>query len=99
MRFVILSSKPGVYRTDANDDLRVLETWDYRFCGQVKTSFTIAELVRASKVRVTDETPPERVTLVPSKFLPSFHSVEAARTELRVLVGFGSIDATLDLRP
>jgi hypothetical protein len=99
MRFVILSSRPGIYHTDANDDLLVVETWDYRFCGQVKTSFAIAELLRACKVRVVDETPPERVALVPSKFLPTFDSVEAARTELRVLVGFGSIDATLDLRP
>jgi hypothetical protein len=98
MRFVILSSKPAVYHTDANDDLHVMETWDYRFCGQVKTSFAIAELLRVCKVRVTDEAPPERVTWVPCKFLPSFESLEAARRELRVLVGFGSIDAELDFR-
>lgn len=99
MSFVILSSKPGVYHTDANDDLRIMETWDYRFCGQVKTSFAIAELLRACKVRVTDDTPPTRVTLVPSKFLPTFDTLESARQELRVLVGFGTIDATLDLQP
>jgi hypothetical protein len=99
MSFVILSSKPGVYHTDTNDDLRIVETWDYRFCGQTKTSFAIAELLRACKVRVTDEAPPERVALVPSKFLPSFESMEAARRELQVLVGFGSIDAELERRP
>jgi|ERR1700761_4565703 hypothetical protein len=99
MSFVILSSKPGVYHTDANADLRVVETWDYQFCGQTKTSFAIAELLRACKVRVTDEAPPEKVALVPSKFLPSFDSVEAARRELHVLVGFGSIDAALERRP
>ena len=99
MSFVILSSKPGVYHTDPNGDLRVIETWDYRFCGQVKTSFAIAELVHACKVRVIDETPPVKVALVPSKFLPSFASVEAARRELRVLVGFGSIDTDLVRRP
>lgn len=97
--FVILTSRPGQYRTEAGDGLRVCETYDYTFSGQTKARFVIAELLRAIKVRVVDETPPERVNDIPSKFLPNFASLDAARAELRSLTSFGGIDATLQRLP
>jgi hypothetical protein len=99
MTYVILSSKSGLYYTETNDDVRPCETWDYLFCGQKKARFVIAELLRECKVLVTDETPPVVTTSVPSKFLPRFETIEAARQELRALVRFGSMDTVLEKRP
>ena len=97
--YVILSSKAGVYHTSLNDALRPCETYDYLFCGQKKARYVIAELLREGKIRVTDETPPIVTTEVPSKFLPRFPTIEAARNELRQLVRFGTMDAVLEKLP
>jgi len=93
--FVILTSRPGQYRTELGPGLRHCETYDYLFCGQQKARFDIVRLLHDVKVRVVDETPPERVNDIPSKFLAKFPSLEAARAELRSLVRLGSIDTTL----
>ncbi len=94
--YVILSSKFGFYHTDAGENVRPRETYDYLFCGQRKARFVIAELLYEGKVRVTDEAPPEVTTEVPSKFLPRFATVEAARRELEGLVRFGTMDTVLE---
>jgi hypothetical protein len=108
--FVILTSRPGQYRTEPGDGLRPRETYEYGFGGQTKASFVIAELPEAKhpgaglpgttpsgdiKIRVIDETPPERINEIPSKFLEHFASVEAARVRLRSLTRFGGLDTTL----
>lgn len=93
--FVILSSRPGQYRSEPNDAFRPCESYDYVFCGQNKARFVIAEQLRDSKIRVVDEAPPERVNEIPSKFLPKFATIEAARAELAALVRFGGLDASL----
>lgn len=93
--FVILTSRPGQYRTEPGPGLLVCESYDYVFCGQNKARFDIAVLQQDGKVRVVDETPPERVNDIPSKFLPKFASLDEARAELRSLVTFGTVDAAL----
>lgn len=97
--FVILTSRPGQYRTELGPGLRRCERYDYLFCGQNKARFDIAELLRDVKVRVVDEAPPERVNDIPSKFLPKFPSLEEARAELHSLVKFGSLDVALRRLP
>ncbi len=97
--YVILTSKPGRYRTEAVDGLRPCEAYDYVFYGQCLAHFVIAELERAVKVRVIDETPPIVVNEVPSKFLEQFATLERARRELQHLTAFGSMDAVLELVP
>lgn len=94
--FVILTSKPGKFRTELVDGLRACETYDYRFYGTLQSRFVIAELLRPVKLRVIDETPPERISEVPSKFLPQFETLEAARNELRHLTRFGTMDTRLE---
>jgi hypothetical protein len=54
-------------------------------------------LLRDVKVRVVDETLPERINDIPSKFLEKFVTIEAARARLRSLVGFGRLDTELRL--
>ncbi|MCX8132580.1 MAG: ferredoxin [Roseococcus sp.] len=95
MPYVILTSKPGQFRTEPGPGMRPVEGWDYFFCGRMRAHFLIAELDRPTKVRVVDEEGP--INPVPSKFLPSFESLEAARAELRSLVSFGSMP--VELRP
>jgi len=93
--YVVLTSKPGQFRTELDGALKAIETWDYLFCGQLKAKFVIAQLAEEAKVRVVDETPPEVVNLVPTKFLPRFDSVEKARAELKTLAGGAGVEASL----
>ncbi len=98
--YVILTSKPGVFRTEADDgSVDILETYDYAFYGRALAVYCIARLHGDTKLVVTEETPPYVVNRVPSKFLEKFESVEAARKELAHLTRFGSMESTLTLRP
>jgi len=98
--YVILTSKPGVFRTETDDGaVDILETYDYAFYGRALAVYCIARLHGDTKLVVTEETPPYVVNRVPSKFLEKFESVEAARKELAHLTRFGSMESTLTLRP
>ena len=96
--YVILTTKPGVFRTEAGDGAEIVETYDYVFYGRALAVFSIALLLRDTKLVVTEETPPYVVNRVPSKFLEKFASVDAARKELAHLTRFGSMESTLTLR-
>lgn len=96
--YLILTSKPGQFRTEMGEGLAVAESYDYVFCGRIRARFVIAELkgeLSRTKVRVVDESGDPSVNLVPAKFLESFDSAEAALRELQNLCSFGSIDAVL----
>lgn len=95
--YVILTSKPGQFRTEPGPGLRLVEAYDYVFCGRVRARFVIAELEHPTRVRVIDEVPPETVNLVPSKFLEPFGDLQAARRELQALGRFGTME--VELRP
>ncbi|HVY14421.1 MAG TPA: ferredoxin [Rhodopila sp.] len=93
--FVILTSKPGQFRTELTEGLTPREAWDYLFHGQAKAHFVIAELGTATKIRIVDETPPVRVNEIPCKFLEKFETVDAARAQLQGLVRAGRVDTAL----
>lgn len=93
--YVILTSKPGQFRTEAGEGLRPIEHYDYLFCGRLRARFVVAELQAPTRVRVVDETEPVTVNLVPSKFLESFETLADARRELDHLCRFGDLDARL----
>jgi hypothetical protein len=97
--FVILTSRPGQYRTEPGDGLEIRETYDYVFCGQAKARFVIVALLREVKIRVIDETPPERINDIPCKFLQKFATIDDARAQLRSLVSFGGMDTALRRLP
>jgi hypothetical protein len=93
--YVILTSKPGQFRTEAVRGLRPLEAYDYVFYGQTKAHFVIAELLEDStKVRVIEDDT-SIVNDVPSKFLEKFETTEQALKELRHLTSFGHMDTKL----
>jgi hypothetical protein len=93
--YVILTSKPGQFRTEAGCGLRPLEAYDYLFYGQTRAHFVIAELLEDStKVRVIEDDT-SIVNDVPSKFLEKFETTEQALKELRHLTSFGHMDTKL----
>jgi hypothetical protein len=93
--YVILTSKPGQFRTEAVRGLRPLEAYDYVFYGQTKAHFVIAELLEDStKIRVIEDHT-SIVNDVPSKFLEKFETTEQALKELRHLTSFGHMDTKL----
>lgn len=96
--YVILTSKPGQFRTEPNDDLVPIEAWDYVCDGRVRARFLLAELPAPTRVRVVDESGIDTVNSVPSKFLESFPDLESARRELRDLCSYGSTQAELRAR-
>jgi len=93
--YVILTSKPGQFRTEAGEGLKPIEAYDYLFCGRKRAHFVIAELEREVKIRIVDESGVALINLVPSKFLPRFATLRQARAELAQLAGNGAVDAQL----
>lgn len=96
--YVILTSKPGQFRTEVGASLRPIEAYDYMFYGRLRARFLIVELSGETRVRLIDETEPITVNDVPSKFLEKFQTIESARRELQYLCAFGDMDTTLVLR-
>lgn len=93
--YVILTSKPGQFRTEPVDGIRPIEAYDYLFGQTPNACFVIAELERETKIRVIDEAEPPVLNLAPTKFLSRYESVEAARHELEHLTAFGRVRAAL----
>jgi hypothetical protein len=94
--YVILTSKPGQFRTEIVEGLRPLEAYDYLFYGAKKATFVIAELVKETKIKVIDEAwSPQIVNNVPTKFLEKFETPELAFRELQHLTTFGTMDTSL----
>ncbi len=95
MSFVILTDKDGVFRTEADDSLRPVEAWDYFFYGQHKARFTLAEVLRETRLRIVEPGPASPANLVPSKLLEHFDTIEDARKELSSLTTYGRMDCKL----
>ena len=93
--YVILTNKPGVYRTELCEGLEPIERYDYLFCGRKRADYTIAQLTRPLKIKIVDEAGAELVNFVPSKFLEKFDTLTAARAQLHELASFGSMDIEL----
>jgi hypothetical protein len=93
--FVILTSKPGQYRTTPSADIELIEAWDYVFYGRLQAHFVIGKLLRETKVQVVEDDESGTVNWVPSKFLERFDSMAQAHRELQHLCNFGSLDAKL----
>ncbi|MBK1660256.1 ferredoxin [Paracraurococcus ruber] len=93
--YVILTSKPGQFRTEPVAGVRPVEAYDYLFGERPKARFVIAALEQETKIRVIDEAEPPVLNLVPTKFLGRYESLEAARRELEHLTAFGSVRAAL----
>ena len=95
MSYVILTSKPGHFRTEVTEGLEPLEAYDYLCMGRKRAGFVIARLTAPTRIKIVDEAPPPVVNYVPSKFLSKFESLEGARRELNELARAGGEDFVL----
>lgn len=93
--YVILTSKIGQYHTEVGEGLKPIEAYDYVFFGRHKAHFVIAEISGEIRITIVDEAPPPVVNVIPSKFLPKYASVEAARRELQQLADDTAVDVVL----
>jgi hypothetical protein len=96
--YVILTSKPGQYRTEATGKLTPTEAWDYVYCGRHLATFVIATLYGDARIRVTDESSDAAVNDMPIRFLERFPDRDAAFKALQILVGTHHADAQLRQR-
>ena len=97
--YVILTSKPGQFKTEIVDGLRPMEAYDYLFYGHTKAHFVIAELLKEStRIRVIEDDT-AIVNDVPSKFLEKFETTAQALKELEHLTTFGHMDTKLRKTP
>ena len=93
--YVILTSKPGQYKTESGDGLKVVDAYDYLFYGHLRAKFEIAEMLHETKVRIVDEESPDAVNKVPSKFFEKYKDIPSALRVLESLCSFGDLDARL----
>lgn len=93
--YVILTSKPGQYRTEATGKLTPAEAWDYVYCGRHLATFVIAAVYGDARIRVIDESGDARVNDMPIRFLEKFPDRDTAFKALQVLVGTRNSDAQL----
>jgi ferredoxin len=97
--YVILTTKPGQFRSEPGSGMAPRELYDYLLAGRLRARFLIAELQGTARVRIVDDADPKTVNDVPAKFLPTFKTLEAARAELDHLTRFGELDAQLVRQP
>jgi hypothetical protein len=88
--YVILTSKPGQFRTEPCEGLHPVEAWEFHASGRKRASFVIAEISGSPRITIVDETPPEVVNRIPSKMLARFASVDRARREIEELARGGA---------
>ncbi|MFM0038305.1 hypothetical protein PQQ53_04990 [Paraburkholderia strydomiana] len=93
--YIILTSKPGQYRSEVTDGLQPLQSYVYRYDSRHVATFTIAELQRETRVRIFDEATPANVNFVPTKFFDHFDTLEAAFQSLSHLAGASHADAEI----
>jgi hypothetical protein len=93
--FVVLTTRPGEFRTEITNGLQAVESYDYIFYGRKRANFTIAALEQPIRIRIVEDEPPQIINDVPSKLFEKFDSLDDARAELRTLTTFGSMDIRL----
>jgi ferredoxin len=93
--YVILTTRPGVFKTELTDGLTAVEAYDYMLFGKRKAQFVIAKIEGSPRITIVEDEPPHVVNRVPSKFLQKYESIGAAHQELLHLAKFSSTDASL----
>ncbi|CAM3672621.1 ferredoxin [Bordetella bronchialis] len=93
--YVVLTSKPGLYRTEASAGVEIMETYDYVFYGKTKAVFQIAGVAEDAKVRIVEDAPPHTANRVPTRVMERFGTLDEARRAIEQLANFGTLDATL----
>ncbi|TDV11661.1 hypothetical protein [Paraburkholderia caballeronis] len=97
--YIILTSKPGQYRSEATDGIEPVEVHDYFYGERHVAVFVVAAVRGDAKVKIVDDDSPATVNLVPTKFFEHFSSVPDALRSIQDLAGHGHTDARVVRRP
>jgi len=93
--YIILTSKPGQYRSEATDGIEPVETRDYFYGERHVAVFVVASVSGSPKVKIVDDATPPTVNFVPVKFFEHFSSVRDALRSIEDLAGHGHTEARL----
>lgn len=93
--YVVLTSKPGEYRTEPGVGVEMVAAYEYHFQSRFKAVFAIARIQEGSRVRIVEETPNGTINDIPTRQMEKFATAEQAYEELAGLTQFGSIQAEL----
>jgi len=93
--YVVLTSKPGEYRTEPGAGVEIVAAYEYRFYGRLKAIFAIARIREAARVRIVEETPDGTINDIATRQMEKFDTCEEAYAELVGLTRFGSMEAEL----
>lgn len=93
--YVVLTSKPGEYRTEPGAGVETVAAYEYHFHGRLKAIFAIARVQDGSRVRIVEETPGGTVNDIPTRQMEKFDTREQAYEELAGLTRFGTMEAEL----
>lgn len=93
--FIVLTTKPGEYRTEAGEGTTVLSSYEYKFYNKTKAIFSIAQIEEGARVVIIEDGEGGTINSIPTRQMEKFTSVEEALNELESLTQFGSIEAEL----
>ncbi|AQS51580.1 MAG TPA: ferredoxin [Paenalcaligenes hominis] len=93
--YIVLTSKPGEYKTEPGPGTTVLSAYEYKFYDQTKAIFSIARIEPDSRVIITEEGEGGTVNNIPTRQMEKFDTEQEALKELEGLTKFGSIKAEL----
>ena len=97
--FIIYSSKPKEYLATPLGNIIPIEIYDYFFYGKIKQTITIGEVKDdEAKIKIQEIEDKNCINIVPTKFFESFVNLEDARSEIKTLISFGSLDTKLKLK-
>jgi len=99
VKYVLLTSKPGEYRTEPGSGVEVIAAYEYRFYGRLKAVFAIARIEQAARVRIIEEVPGGAINDIATRQMEKFDTPEEAHAELVSLTRFGTMQAELRACP
>lgn len=92
--YVVVTSKPGVYKSSLNADAKIVEAYEYYFYDRHLATFHLAELLTDGYVEIVEDK--GEVNRVPTKFLEAFDTLEEAKAEINELISFGNLEVRLE---
>ncbi|NKJ47668.1 hypothetical protein CIC12_13125 [Burkholderia sp. SG-MS1] len=91
--YIVLTSRPGQYRSEPTPGITPVETHDYFYGARHVAAFVVAQLEGEARVRIVEETEPQAVNLVPTKFFEKFATLREALRSIEALAAHAHADA------
>ena len=97
--YIVLTSRPGQYRSEPTEGITPVETHDYFYGASHVAAFVVARLEGEARVRIVDEAAPgggkPGINLIPTKFFEKFATLREALVSIEDLTGHGHDEAKL----